>query len=138
MISIYIIKYLRLTDKETTVYTDRNILETVLRNLVNNAIKYTYPDGLVRIRSAINEEKVKIEVIDNGTGISEENLNKLFKLEQTFTTKGTSEEEGSGLGLILCKEFIEINGGEIWVESVPEQGSKFTFTIPRKRTNEVH
>ena len=118
-------------NKEFQIFADSNIFDTVLRNLISNAIKYTSPEGLVRIRSEESEDVIQIEVADNGTGIPLENLNKLFNLEKTFSTKGTSEEEGSGLGLILCKEFVERNGGKIWADSVPGQGSIFIFTIPK-------
>jgi len=118
-------------NKEFQIFADSNIFDAVLRNLISNAIKYTSAEGLVRIRSEESEDAIQIEVADNGTGIPPENLNKLFDLEKTFSTKGTSEEEGSGLGLILCKEFVERNGGEIWADSVPGQGSIFIFTIPK-------
>jgi len=119
-------------DKEIWGNADANLFNTILRNLLNNAIKFTPSGGLIRIRSAEEETVVQIEVADNGTGIPENHLDKLFDLEKTFSTKGTSEEEGSGLGLILCKEFVEKNGGEIWVDSVPGQGSSFFFTVPKK------
>ena len=119
-------------NKEIVGNADTNLFSTILRNLISNAIKFTHSGGLIRIRSSENHNTIQIEVADNGTGIPEHHLDKLFDLEKTFSTKGTSEEEGSGLGLILCKEFVEKNGGEIWVDSVPGQGSSFFFTIPKK------
>jgi signal transduction histidine kinase len=120
------------TDKDIQIHADVNIFSTVLRNLISNAIKYTSSDGFIRVRSEETETAIQIEVIDNGIGIPQENMDKLFNLEKTFSTKGTSEEEGSGLGLILCKEFTEKNGGQIWADSVQGQGSRFFFTVPKK------
>ncbi len=119
-------------EKEIMGDADANLFNTILRNLISNAIKFTPTGGLIRIRSSEDENVAQIEVADNGSGIPENHLNKLFDLEKTFSTKGTSEEEGSGLGLILCKEFVEKNGGKIWVDSVPGQGSRFFFTVPKK------
>lgn len=119
-------------DKGLVGNADANLFSTILRNLLSNAIKFTPSGGLIRIRSSVVDQVVQIEVADNGTGIPEDHMDKLFDLEKTFSTKGTSDEEGSGLGLILCKEFVEKNGGEIWVDSIPGQGSRFFFTVPKK------
>ena len=118
-------------NQKVRITSDKNIFSTVLRNLVSNAIKYTSSEGLIRVRSEETGNYIQVEVEDNGVGIPEENMEKLFILEKTFSTKGTSEEDGSGLGLILCKEFVEKNGGELWADSVPGQGSRFFFTIPK-------
>lgn len=112
------------------VYVDKNIFETVLRNLVSNAIKFTGENGKIVIRSTKQNNKIEFAVIDNGIGISEKNCEKLFNLEKTFSTKGTFKEEGTGLGLILCKEFVETMGGSLKVVSTPGKGSVFSFTIP--------
>lgn len=119
------------TDKMIRIHADVNIFSTVLRNLVSNAIKYTSRDGFIRVQSEETESAIQVEVEDNGIGIPQENMDKLFNLEKTFSTKGTFEEEGSGLGLILCKEFTEKNGGQIWADSIPGQGSRFIFTVPK-------
>ncbi len=119
-------------NKEIFGNADANLFSTILRNLISNAIKFTPSGGLIRVRSSEDDNVIQIEVADSGIGIPEHHLDKLFDLEKTFSTKGTSEEEGSGLGLILCKEFVEKNGGEIWVDSVPGQGSRFFFTVPKK------
>lgn len=111
---------------------DRNMLLTVLRNLISNAIKFTHPNGEIRISAERRSEKIVISVIDNGVGISEDNINKLFDEAHLITTQGTQKEKGSGLGLLLCKEFIAIHGGDIWAESVEGKGSKFVFTLPDK------
>lgn len=114
---------------EITSFTDENIIKTVLRNLINNAIKFTNEDGKITIDVKKQENKVKISVSDTGTGISKENVAKLFKPEVHLSTSGTNEEKGTGLGLILCKELLEKIDGIISVESELNTGSKFTVTI---------
>ena len=121
---------LQSTDIE--VYADRNMLMTILRNLISNAVKFTNKGGLVEISAISNEQQNEIIVSDNGTGIEEEIRSSLFILTDNITTKGTDNESGSGLGLILCKEFVEKHGGRIWVKSEVGKGSSFHFTIPRK------
>lgn len=112
------------------VIADSNMIQTVLRNLIMNAIKFSYAKGEIRISATRRDSFVEIAVEDNGVGISPENLSKLFKIESSITTKGTANEKGTGLGLMLCKEFVEKHGGRIWVESEPGKGSAFKFTIP--------
>jgi len=116
------------------VYADVNMLTTIIRNLVSNAIKFT-PSGGEIVISARQFEKepnfVYISVKDSGVGISEENQSKLFKIDKSFTTLGTHQERGTGLGLILVKEFVEKHGGKIWVESELGKGSVFSFTLPK-------
>jgi signal transduction histidine kinase len=114
------------------VIGDPNMLNTVIRNLVSNAIKFTPEGGKIEINYEEDEDFCTVSIIDNGVGISEENLNKLFKIDQSITTRGTSNEKGTGLGLILCKEFIEKHGGKIWVESVEGKGTTFKFNLPRR------
>ena len=119
------------------VFVDYNMINTVLRNLISNAIKFTPQGGKIIIslnetgkNSNPDEKFVIVTVSDTGVGISPENINKLFKIEGNITTPGTNNERGTGLGLILCKEFIEIMGGEIWVESEVKKGSTFFIKIP--------
>ena len=114
-----------------TVYTDKNMLTIVLRNLISNALKFTPDSGEVKVTASAKKEFVEITIVDNGIGISAENRDRLFNLEKHFTTFGTRNEKGSGLGLLLCKEFVEKNGGKIRMESVKRGGSAFKFTIPR-------
>jgi len=102
----------------------------VLRNLVANAIKFCKYDGKVTVDSEVTEGQVKVTVADNGVGISEENVKKIFSIDKVFTTLGTNKEKGTGLGLLLCKEFVEKNNGTIGVESTLNEGSKFWFTLP--------
>jgi PAS domain S-box-containing protein len=113
-----------------TVFADINMLKTILRNLVSNAIKFTRPGGKINIFAQKNNKIVTISVSDNGIGIAPERINKLFSISKTITTKGTEDESGTGLGLLLCKEFVEKHGGKIWVESELEKGSTFKFSIP--------
>lgn len=113
------------------VYADNEMIKLVLRNLIANAIKFTSAGNSIFLHADNDGRFVKVSVKDNGLGISNENQSKLFKLE-SFTTSGTSNEIGMGLGLNLCKDFIEKNGGNIWFESELGQGSTFYFTIPQK------
>ena len=119
-----------LISDQIIVFADIDMLKTVLRNLVLNAIKFTKSGGVININAEENQERVTISVSDNGVGIRAENLAKLFEISQVFTTTGTAEETGTGFGLLLCKEFVEKHGGKIWVESEIGKGSDFKFTLP--------
>jgi signal transduction histidine kinase/Tfp pilus assembly protein PilF len=112
------------------IYADPDMIKTVLRNLVSNAIKFTNNHGIINIKSVRSDSELIISVSDNGIGITPDNLTKLFKNSEIITTKGTADETGTGLGLLLCKEFVEIHGGKIWVESEQGKGSEFKFTLP--------
>jgi PAS domain S-box-containing protein len=122
------------------VFADIDMIKTVLRNLVSNAIKFTNNGGAINISSEENSENVTISVSDNGVGIKSENITKLFDISEVMTTKGTAEETGTGLGLLLCKEFVEKCGGKIWVESKHGKGSDFKFTLPRftEQSNDMY
>ena len=117
---------------DTFIYADKNMISTVLRNLITNALKFTHKNGTVIVSA--NETKkqgfIEISVSDTGLGISKDKINNLFYIDKNISTLGTEDEAGTGLGLILCKEFVKKNNGEIFVESVVNKGSKFTFTIP--------
>jgi len=115
-------------ERGTFVFADRKMFNTILRNLISNSIKFT-SSGSITITS-VKDEFVKISVADTGIGIAKENLSKLFRVDEMFTTKGTSKETGTGLGLILCKEMVELNGGKISVESQEGKGTKFTISLP--------
>lgn len=119
----------------TLIYADENIIKTVLRNLVSNAIKFSYPGNKVKIISEEVNGKVKISVIDYGTGLSNEEKENIFKFDSKVKKSGTSNEKGTGLGLILCKEFLEKNGGSIEIESNVDVGSKFSIIIPKGKTD---
>lgn len=117
--------------KDTKVVGDKNMIITVFRNLISNAIKFTFPKGIITISSRINNDDVLFSVSDTGVGISEKRIRKIFQLDCGGSTKGTQNEKGTGMGLILCKDFIELNGGKIWVESELGNGSTFYFTLPK-------
>lgn len=119
-------------DDKIIVFVDENMITTVIRNLLSNAIKFSHRNDNISIRCISKDKFVELSIIDNGIGIKKENQGKLFRIDQHLTTLGTSEEKGTGLGLILCKEFVEKNGGKIWVESDLNKGSEFIFTLPRK------
>lgn len=114
-------------------YGDREMINTVLRNLINNAVKFTDNGGSVKVFVHEQDEYIEVQVKDEGVGISPENLQKLFRIDVKFKSKGTKGETGTGLGLILCKEFVEKNGGKIRTESEEGSGSAFFFTIPTKQ-----
>ena len=120
----------RQEDRDAQVYADRNMINSVLQNLISNAIKFTERGGEVTVASRANDHTVEISVRDNGVGISPENLDKLFRIDENLSTSGTEDEEGTGLGLVLCKEMIEKHEGRIWAESEPGRGSAFYFTLP--------
>lgn len=109
---------------------DKFTLSTVISNLFSNAIKFTPEGGHIDINAIRQNEVIRISVADNGVGIAKENLSKLFRIEKNTSTVGTNQEKGSGLGLLLCKEFVEKNGGKIWIDSEPGKGSTFSFSIP--------
>lgn len=127
-------KHVKITSHIKTsvvAFADNEMVKLVIRNLMSNAIKFTTTGNNIILEAIPDEDKVTISVADNGTGISNENQDKLFKLDN-FSTIGTSNESGIGLGLLLCKDFVEKNGGEIWFESELEKGSTFYFTLPTK------
>ena len=119
-----------LANKELNITADPNILKTILRNLISNAIKFTHATGEVKICAEESQEHVMITVSDNGVGMDETQKASIFGLSNDTSKIGTAGERGTGLGLILCKEFVERHGGRIWVESKLGSGSDFKFTIP--------
>ena len=117
---------------DINVFADLNMISTVFRNLIANAIKFSYPNSNFTIEAIIANNLVQVEISDEGVGISKKDRQKLFKIDQSFSNPGTNQERGSGLGLIICKEFIEMNQGKIWVESNnmdQAKGSSFKFTL---------
>lgn len=117
-------------DLNQEVYADRYMLSSVVNNLLSNAIKFTPVGGIIHVSSVLTGNGyIKICISDNGTGISQEKISKLFRIDQSYSSNGTNDEKGTGLGLLLCKEFVEQNGGAIWVESEPDKGSQFFFTV---------
>jgi len=112
-------------------FVDKNMISTIFRNLINNAIKFTDSNGTIEISSIETNKFIEISVKDTGVGLDIEYIDKIFELEGIVSSSGTAQETGTGLGLILCKEFVEIEGGKIWVESIIGHGSVFKFTVPK-------
>lgn len=115
---------------EDVVFADETLSNTIIRNLLTNAIKFTHPGGKVIVSTQKIEDFLEISVSDTGVGISSDNLCKIFRIDSKYSSLGTQKEKGTGLGLILCQEFVEKQGGKIRVESEVGKGSKFTFTLP--------
>lgn len=118
-----------------TISADQDMLKTILRNLISNALKFTSSEGKIEISARVGDEKIEIAVKDTGTGIRKEDRDKLFKSGSVFSQQGTENETGTGLGLMLCKEFIEKHGGLIWVESEVGKGSRFIFTLSKNNNS---
>ncbi len=112
-------------------YGDREMINTVIRNLINNAVKFSNKDGTVGVKILDKNMMFEVIVSDKGVGLSAENANKLFRIDKKYKSIGTAGETGTGLGLVLCKEFVEKNGGEIWCKTIESSGTDFHFTIPR-------
>ena len=123
-------------DPERIVYADKDMIQLVIRNLVSNALKFSKRGGSITLSSGKEGNNSIICFKDRGVGISESDQKKIFELE-TFTTRGTDNEQGTGLGLLLCRDFIEKNGGKIWVESELGKGSKFCVQIPNAPENKA-
>ncbi len=119
---------------EFEVFADKNMLETIIRNLVSNAIKYSYPKGEIEISATIVTKDVEtftqISIKDNGIGMSHDTLMKLFSSNKNISTRGTENESGTGFGLLLCKEFLDIHKGDLTVQSIPNKGSVFSCNFP--------
>lgn len=116
--------------KSTIVNADEAMIDTVVRNLLSNAVKFSYPGQSIVLRSKSKDGFVVVEVADQGMGMTDKQIDQLFKIDTVFTQEGTANETGTGFGLMLCKEFVELNGGEIWVESKKDVGTSFFFSIP--------
>lgn len=126
-------KNIQLTNEipsEQQVYADRNMLTTILRNLISNGIKFTLAGGSVRVSSTSHPDHLSIKITDTGVGMAEGILKKLFRIDSLVSTPGTANEKGTGLGLILCKEFIEKHGGSIRIDSRLREGTSFTLNFP--------
>jgi len=117
-------------EKDVRVYADLNMLQTIIRNLVSNALKFTQKGGKVTLKAQMNSVETTISIQDNGIGISKEKRERLFTISEIQTTKGTDNETGTGLGLIICEAFVKQNGGKILVKSEKDSGTEFSITIP--------
>lgn len=126
------IKLVFLSESNSSIYADENMLMSILQNLINNAIKFSHKGSSIQIKTIKKESSTEISVIDEGVGISLEDQKKLFKIDSIKTTYGTDNEKGAGIGLILCKEFINKHGGTISSEKNNNKGSRFYFTLPNK------
>lgn len=115
---------------DLNVFADQNMVSTVFRNLVSNAVKFTAAGGEITLSAEVKDHHAEICVSDTGIGMNAEVKDKIFRIDSKLSTKGTSGEEGTGLGLVLCRELVEKNHGKIMVESQPGQGTKFIFTLP--------
>jgi len=117
-------------EDEVYAYGDRDMINSVIRNLVTNAVKFTERDKKVEIHLHPGEKEIEVRIEDEGIGITSDQLHKLFRIDEKFKSTGTAGEKGTGLGLIICREFVEKNRGEIKVKSDPGKGSVFSFTVP--------
>lgn len=121
------------TEDQRIIFGDANMVSTITRNLISNAIKFTPENGCIIIQVAQNDNIILVSIKDSGVGINDENKKKLFKYNKGFTTHGTANEKGSGIGLVLCKEFVEKNSGKIWLESELGIGTTFFFTLMKEK-----
>lgn len=125
------IDLIEVIQENLSIKADINMLSIVLRNLITNAIKFTPKNGKVKVVAKVLETQVEVSISDTGIGMTHKAIQNLFKIETSFSTRGTENEMGTGLGLLLCKEFISKHGGKIWVDSEVGKGSTFSFSIPR-------
>ncbi len=121
-------------DRSLEIEADETMISTVIRNLLSNAIKFSHRQGIIELHAHTHLNNVVIEIKDQGVGISNESREKLFSADVKTSTSGTESETGTGLGLLICKEFIEKHQGRIWVESTPQKGSSFFFSLPHKES----
>jgi len=112
------------------IYADKTMTETILRNLISNAIKFSYQKSAIKISSVAKDDSIIIKVKDTGVGIDEEKSTELFNIGSGYSTRGTANESGAGLGLVICKELVDVQGGKMWVESKKDKGSVFYFSVP--------
>ena len=112
------------------VYADRNMIETVIRNLINNSIKFTKAHGIITVKIDVLNNKAVVSITDTGIGMDQFKVAKLFELGVKSNTKGTNNESGTGLGLLICREFLKYHGTDLFVESEPNVGSRFWFRLP--------
>jgi len=118
---------------DLAVFADENMLNGIFQNLVNNAVKFTPKGGNICISAKPGiDDQIEISIKDSGIGMNQNMINNLFRLDENTSRKGTEGETSTGLGLIICKDFIEKHGGKLWVESIEGKGSTFYFTLPVK------
>lgn len=117
---------------DISIFADPNGLKTILRNLLSNALKFTPENGSIKITAVKYDDETVVSISDNGIGIQKNNISKLFDSDRFISTEGTNHEQGTGLGLRLCKEMIDHHGGKIWVESKPKEETIFHFSLPNE------
>jgi PAS domain S-box-containing protein len=117
---------------QCSIFADENMFKTIVRNLINNAVKFTKVGGTIELSAFRTEQFMEFKIKDNGVGMDANTLNGIFRIDKNISSRGTAGEEGTGLGLLLCKEFAEKNNGRIWAESYPDKGSTFYFSLPLK------
>ena len=122
---------------KANILADRYMLDTILRNLISNAIKYTPEKGKIQIAYANTKKWTRLSIIDNGVGMTEDQLKSLFRIDSNMSTPGTNNEQGTGLGLIICKEFVSKHKGEIWAESNSKGGTIFNINFPSSTTTKI-
>jgi signal transduction histidine kinase/ligand-binding sensor domain-containing protein len=127
-----------LVDDSLTIVADTNMIRTILRNLITNAVKFTHKGGQVMVNAVTYNNQLEVAVSDTGIGMSGETMAKLFRIDGNLSTRGTENEKGTGLGLFLCKEFVEKHNGKIWVESEEGKGSTFKFLLPMDTDSQDH
>ena len=127
------IKIILLNSEKNLAFADQNMCSLIIRNLINNAIKFSEPKSQIEIDIQDKNDFLEVQITDHGIGIAKENIDKLFRIDLKYKSTGTAGEKGTGLGLLLCKEFVESNGGKIWVESTLGEGSTFHLHIPRSK-----
>ena len=125
------IKIINNINPDTFVFADQNMLHSIIQNIFLNAVKFTNTGGQITISSVASDDFITLNISDTGVGIPKERMNKLLKIDSHFSTEGTSGEKGTGLGLILCKEFIEKNGGKLYIESECNKGTSIKFSLPQ-------
>jgi signal transduction histidine kinase len=131
------IKITSFVAEDIFIFADENMIDTVIRNLISNAIKFTNNGGEIKVFAEKHNSMAEVTIADNGVGMSEENCKKLFRIDNTYKSNGTAGEKGTGLGLLLCKEFVEKNNGIISVTSRPGDGTAFSFTVPLSVNNNL-
>ena len=122
---------------DLAVYSDMNMIDTVIRNLLSNAIKFTYPEGNIIINAKSEKDSTILYIQDSGVGMNEEKVANLFKINKTESTYGTNREKGSGLGLLLCDEFLKLNRCKLSVTSKEGEGTTFTIVFPAEKEEET-
>jgi signal transduction histidine kinase len=127
------INLINLCNANDIAYADKNTINLVLRNLIVNAIKFTNDEGKITVSSMVSNSLIQISIIDNGVGIDQDKLKQMFTQHENPSTQGTANEKGTGLGLLLCADFIKQNNGTIYAKSEKDKGSVFTFELPLEK-----